>query len=51
MQAPRALVAEPAGKLDRIAALDRHGLSPSLVEADDAAFEDVDRREDIEVLC
>ena len=51
VQAPRALVAEPAGKLDGIAALDRHGLAPSLVEADDASFEDVDRRQDIEVLC
>ena len=51
VQAPRALVAEPAGKLDGIAALDRHGLPPSLVEADDAALEHVDRREDIEVLC
>ena len=44
MQAPRALVAEPAGKLDGIATLDRHDLPSSLVEADDAAFEDVDRR-------
>ena len=51
VQAPRPLVAKPAGKLDRIAALDRHGLSPSLVEADDAALEHVDRRQDIEVLC
>ena len=51
MQAARALVAEPACKLDGIAALDRHCLSPALREPDDASLEDVDRGDDIEVLC
>ena len=51
MEAARALVAEPAGKLDGVATLDRHGLAAALVQPDDASFEDVDRGENIEVLC
>ena len=51
MEPSRALVPEPPRQLDGIAALDRDGLAAALVEADDASFEDVDRREDIEVLC
>ena len=42
--------AEPPRELDRVAALDRHGLPTSLREADDASLEDVDRRENVEVL-
>ena len=51
MEAPRALVPEPAGKLDRIAPFDRHGLATPLMKADDASLEDVDRRKNVEVLC
>ena len=51
MEASRALVPEPAGKLDRVAPLDRHGLATALMEADDASFEDVDRRKNVELLC
>ena len=51
MEAARALIAEPAGKLYRIAALDRHRLAAALMEADDPSFEHVDRRQNIEVLC
>ena len=42
MEASGALVAEPAGQLDRIAALDGHGLPAALMEPNDASFEDVD---------
>jgi hypothetical protein len=51
MEPPRAFVAEPTGKLDRVASLDRHGLATALMEADDASFEDVDRGKNVEVLC
>ena len=51
VQPSRTLVAEPPRELDRISALDRHRLAPPLVEAHDAPFEHVDRREHIEVLC
>ena len=51
MEASGALVPEPAGKLDRIAALDGHGLPAALMEPDDASFEDVDRGKNVEVLC
>ena len=51
MKPPRALVAEPPRELDRVAALDRHRLASSLREPDDTSFEDVDRREDVEVCA
>ena len=51
MEALSALVPEPEGKFDRVAALDGHGLPPALVKPDDAAFEDVDRGKNIELLC
>ena len=51
VEAAGTLVAEPPGELDGVAALDRDGLAASLREPDDAAVENVDRREELEVLC
>ena len=51
VQATSALVAESAGKLDRVTTLDRHRLPSPLGEADHASFEDVDCRDDSELLC
>ena len=51
VEATRALVAEAPSELDRVAALDRDGLSPALGEPDDASFEDVDGRDDFEAAC
>ena len=50
VEAAGALVAEPPRELDRVAALDRHRLAAALREPDDAALEDVDRRDDVEVV-
>ena len=51
MKTARALVPEPPGELDRVAALDRHRLTTALRESDDPTLEDVDRGYHIEVLC
>jgi hypothetical protein len=50
MQAPRPLVPEAPGELDRIAALDRDSLPAPLREANDAAVEDIDCRKELEGL-
>ena len=51
VQAGGPLVTEPPGELDRVAALDRDGLPAPLREPHDASIENVDRREELELLC
>ena len=51
VQPRRAFVAKAPRQLDRITSLDRHCLPAALGESHDAAFEDVDRRDQLEVLC
>ena len=51
MKPDRAFCREPAGELDRVAALDRHVLTLALAQADDPPLEDVDRGNWLELAC
>ena len=51
MESSCALVPESARQLDGVTSFDRHRLAAALMETNHASFQDVDRREDVEVLC
>jgi hypothetical protein len=51
MEPRRTLGCEALRQLDRVAALERHGLPPAAGESDDAPFEDVDGRDHLELVA
>ena len=51
MEARGSLGREPSGQVDRVTALERHGVASSSGESDGTTAEDVDRGYHVEVTC